>query len=177
MTTDELQQAVGAFLVSSGVARWMVADSGVVTLATPYAVVSTVSDEDDWPADTLIDADTDAVAFTQHRRARVQVDVIGPGSRALAQRVALLWRADCDAARTIVAAGFCPSRATAVDSEAAVRGGSGLVQAARVDLIGYHRLTLQTEESVDLVANVTLDVEGVSGPDIDWTEAVPPPSP
>lgn len=168
MTPEGLERAVCRFVQACGVSRVMVADSGIVELAPPYAVVGIVSDEDDGPADTLDPSDP---RYTQHRLFRVQVDVIGtPQARALCQRVALLWRADCAARRAAVAAGIGPTTASGLRIGADIRGGSGQVQSSSIDLAGYYRLTLDTGDAPDLIVDaVTLDVEGVGGPDIDAT--------
>ena len=177
MTPLQLEQVVGAFVLAAGVPRWCVADEGTPTLEQPYAAVSIVSDEEDeggGPGDTLIGASTGAVSYTGHRAFRIQVDVIGTASaRTYAQRMALLWRADSAARRAVVAAGVGPSTASAVRMLAGQRGSAGLVQSASVDLLGYYRLTLASDdEPADLVDAITLDLTGVNGPDIQATEYV-----
>jgi len=177
VTPLQLEQVVGAFTVAAGVPRWCIADEGAVTMEMPYATVSIVSDEEDaggGPGDTLIGASTGAVSYTGHRAFRIQVDVIGTASaRTLAQRMALLWRADSAARRAAVTAGVGPSTASAVRMLAGERGSAGLVQSASVDLLGYYRLTLASDDAADdLVDAVTLDLTGVNGPDIDAIEYV-----
>lgn len=166
MTPTTLEQAVCRFVQAAGVARVMVADSGIVELPPPYAVVGIVSDEDDGPADTLDPSDP---RYTQHRQFRIQVDVIGtPEARVLCQRIGLLWRAECAARRAAVAEGIAPTTASGLRIGADIRGGSGQVQSASVDLAGYYRLTIDPGDAPDsLVDRVDLDVTGVDGPDVE----------
>jgi len=179
MTADELEIAVAAFVAASGVATVFRGDVGAATPAPPYAVVSLVSDEDDGGlGDAIYDPDTGVLVYSQQRLARVQVSVIGgAASRNLAQRIGLLWRTDCAAARAAVASGIGPTRAAGLTASASVRGGSGLVRSASIDLLGYHRLTLATDDNpAELVDLIDVDLTGVDGPDIAFTQDVPPPT-
>lgn len=180
MTPLQLEQVVGAFTLAAGVPRWCVADEGTPTLEMPYAAVSIVSDEEDeggGPGDTLIGASTGAVSYTGLRAFRIQVDVIGTASaRTYAQRMALLWRADSAARRAVVAAGVGPTTASAARMLAGQRGSAGLVQSASVDLLGSYRLTLASVDTQRaLVTSITVDVDGIAAPDVDFTYPVPPP--
>lgn len=176
MTADELERYACDFVeAATGLTRVARGSAGVVELVPPYAVVSLVSDEDDGGmGDAVYDPDTGVLVYTEQRLARLQLDIIGtPEARNLAQRVGMLWRTDCAARRALVVQGLAPTRAVGLRATAPVRGGSGVVQSAGIDLLGYHRLTLDTDDGPSLrVDAVDADVTGVDGPDVVWTEYV-----
>jgi hypothetical protein len=73
--------------------------------------------------------------------------------------------------RALLAAGLAASEATGLRIGGEVRGGSGQVQSASVDLRGWYRLTLSTtEEPSALVETVDVDVTGVDGGGIVFAE-------
>jgi len=161
MTPAEIEIAACQFVAAVGGLQVVRRSRGAVMPALPYAVVGLVSDVPDGPTDTITDDSPDAL-YTQHRSCRIQVDVVGTeAARTICQTVANLWVSDHPAARAAVAVGLAPSAPSDVRDTASLRGGSGLVTSASVDLRAFHRWTLYVPDGAgEEVTAVDVDLTG-----------------